>query len=193
MIRRISSRPLLVALPLVVLGAWQLGGGLYIPAKAVLAQHLLDDAWEDTLDRGDEVRPWPWADTWPVARITVPRIGVEHVVLAGASGSSLAFGPGHVDGTPRPNEPGNCVIGGHRDTHFAFLQHLHIGDEVALQAADGLERTYRVVGTRVVDHEDAGIELATTSPHVTLVTCYPFDAVAPGGPLRYVVTAEMVG
>ena len=193
MIRRICSRPLLVALPLVVLGAWQLGGGLYIPAKAALAQHLLDGAWQDSLDGDALARPWPWADTWPVARLSVPRYGVDHVVLAGASGSSLAFAPGHVDGTPRPGEPGNCVIGGHRDTHFGFLRHLKIDDEIALQAPDGVQRTYRVVETRVVDHQDAGIELATPSPHVTLVTCYPFDAVAPGGPLRFVVTAELVG
>jgi len=28
---------------------------------------------------------------------------------------------------------------------------------------------------------------------LTLITCYPFDAVDPGGPWRYVVTAAVTG
>ena len=84
---------MLIALPLC--GVWQLGLGAWIHAKAMLAQSLLETAWSETLRTGKEVKPWPWADTWPVARLTVPRLGIRRIVLAGASGSSLAFGPGH--------------------------------------------------------------------------------------------------
>jgi sortase A len=177
---------------LVGLGVWQLGGGLYIHAKAALAQHLMEDAWDRTLAGEEQARPWPWADTWPVARLEVPQRGIDHIVLAGASGSSLAFGPGHVDGTAAPGQHGNTVVGGHRDTHFRFLEHLEPGDEVRVQAGDGSVTTYRVGGSRVVEHDRAGIELSTDTPQLTLVTCYPFDAVAAGGPLRYVVEAEVV-
>ncbi len=188
------KRLALRALPLVLVGfgVWQLGGGLYIQAKAALAQHLMEDAWARTLAGEDQARPWPWADTWPVARLQAPERGIDHIVLAGASGSSLAFGPGHVDGTADPGRRGNAVVGGHRDTHFRFLQHLQVGDELVVQAPDGTVTTYRVGGSRIVEHDAAHIELSTRTPHLTLVTCYPFDAVAPGGPLRYVVEAEAV-
>ena len=191
-LRRLLSRPFLLALPLLAFGAWQVGGGTYIHAKAQLAQVLLERSWAQTLDGTTGARPWPWADTWPVARLVVPGHQVDQVVLAGASGSSLAFAPGHVDGTARPGGPGNCVIAAHRDTHFRFLSDVKIGDEIELQAGDDGTRRYAVRDIRIVDHRQAGIELATTKPHLTLVTCYPFDALAPGGPLRYVVIAEQV-
>src|SRR5256884_6616698 len=58
---------------LVALGAWQLGRGAWIQAKAWLAQSLIAHAWARTLSGERQAKPWPWADTWPVARLTVPR------------------------------------------------------------------------------------------------------------------------
>lgn len=173
----------------VALAVWQLGGGAAIHAKAVLAQHLLREAWDRTVSGETRVRPWPWADTWPVARLRVEGHGVDQIVLAGATGSSLAFGPGHVDGTAQPGDDGNTVIGGHRDTHFGFLAELEPGEELWLEDAGGGQRRYRVTDLRIVDHRDSGVVVDTALPTLTLVTCYPFDAVVPGGPLRYVVTA----
>lgn len=170
-------------------GVWQLGGGVYIHAKAALAQVLLERAWSRTQSAEDEVRPWSWADTWPVARLTAPEHDIDQIVLAGASGASLAFGPGHMDGTATPGSPGNTVIGGHRDTHFAFLEDVAAGDELGIQAADGQVRRYIVVGTRVVDHQDARLFADPGQRRLTLVTCYPFDALIPGGPQRYLVEA----
>jgi sortase A len=68
-----------------------------------------------------------------VARLVVPSEDVEMIVLAGASGRTLAFGPGHLKGTPLPGQAGNAVISGHRDTHFAFLARLHLADEVDVE------------------------------------------------------------
>src|SRR4051812_40905646 len=109
---------------LFALGAWHFSQGLYIHAKALLAQLLMHRAWQRALAGEPRAKPWPWADTWPVARLTIAGQGVDVFVLAGANGRALAFGPGHVFGTPLPGEPGNSVIGGHRDTHLAFLRHL---------------------------------------------------------------------
>ncbi len=187
--RMVRRARLPLATALVVLAVWQLGGGVTIHAKALLAQHLLHHAWGRTLDGEEQVRPWPWADTWPVARLRVDERGVDQIVLAGASGSSLAFGPGHVDGTARPGAPGNAVLGGHRDTHFRFLADLEPGDEVRVESPDGLEHRFVVTDTRIVDHRESGVSTTTRIETLTLVTCYPFDAVVPGGPLRYVVTA----
>jgi sortase A len=184
---------LAAGLLLLGLGVWHLGGAGTIHAKAWLAQILLERAWAETLaGDGPVVRPWPWADTAPLARLQVPALGVDRIVLAGASGRSLAFGPGHLDGTALPGGPGHSVLTGHRDTHFAFLKELDLGDEIRVQGRDGAWRRYRVSGTQVLDSRSARLALGDDRPRLSLVTCYPFDALRPGGPLRYVVSAEAV-
>ena len=170
------------------------GGAGYIHAKAWLAGALLDRAWEQRLNGAlpTDARPWPWADTAPLARLQVPRLDIDRIVLAGASGRTLAFGAAHLDGTAEPGARGNSVITGHRDTHFAFLQHLGAGDVLRLQAADGGWQTYRITGSEVFDARTARLDAAADRNVMTLVTCYPFDAVVPNGPLRYAVFAERV-
>lgn len=170
-------------------GLWQIADGLAIPAKARLAQVLLDRAWQRARAGETGVKPWPWADTWPVARLSAPRLGTHAYVLADASGRSLAFGPGHVAGTAPPGAAGNSVIAAHRDTHFRFLRDVALGDAIVLDTPDGAQRLYRVADLRVVDSRRARVAPSDTAT-LTLVTCYPFDAVLPGGPLRYVVTAH---
>ena len=179
-----------VAALLVALGLWQLGQAGWIHAKALVAQGLLERAWARAEDGEAEARPWPWGDTWPVARLEVPRLGVDLIVLAGASGRTLAFGPGHHDGTAAPGEVGNAIISGHRDTHFQFLQHLERGDELWLRAPGGAQQRYVVGGATIVDYRQARLPLETEIPRLTLVTCYPFATLTPGGPLRYLVFAE---
>ena len=156
----------------------------------MLAQQLLGRAWDRAQAGAADVRPWPWADTRPVARLTVPRLGVERLVLAGASGRVLAFGPGHHSGTAAPGEPGNMVISGHRDTHFSFLADLRPGDAISVAGADGRRRDYAVSRTEIVDHRTARLQRAVDKARLTLVTCHPFDSIVPGGPLRYLVIAE---
>jgi sortase A len=177
---------------LLAVGTWELSQGLYIRAKAVLAQELIASSWQRTLRGEKEVKPWPWADTWPVAQLSAPGQSVRLFVLAGASGRTLAFGPGHIDGTAAPGEDGNVALSGHRDTHFQFLQALEVGSPLVLQAADGVSHTYRVTGMQIVDKSDTRVLLPSERAQLTLVTCYPFDALVPGGPLRYVVFARRV-
>ncbi|MDQ2870879.1 MAG: class GN sortase [Acidobacteriota bacterium] len=164
------------------------GGWIYL--KARLAQVLLHRAWERTLAGERAVKPWPWADTWPVARLTVPRAGADAIVLAGASGRTLAFGPGHLDGSAAPGALGNCVFSAHRDTHFAFLRGLAAGQEIRVQGPDGRTTVYRVTAAQIVDRSVTAALEATPGQTLTLVTCYPFDAIVPGGRLRYVVRAK---
>jgi sortase A len=179
-----------LALLLLTIGGWQAGHGAFLYGKAWLAQVLLRDAWQRTqAGAAGPVRPWPWADTWPVARLEVPRLGIDEIVLAGGSGRTLAFAPGHVDGTALPGGAGNSVIGGHRDTHFRFLRDLVPGDTVVVTTVDRRRVAYRVVEHRVVRDGAAAIRLDVDGAWLTLATCYPFDAIVPGGPLRYVVTA----
>jgi sortase A len=177
---------------LVGVGLWQLGTAGAIHAKALLAQVLLMRAWAATLGGAVAARPWPWADTHPVARLQVPALGVDQIVLAGASGRTLAFGPGHLGGTAIPGSAGHTVISGHRNTHFRFLEDLAPGTALRLQRSDGDWRVYRVAGREVIDARHARLVRDDGRPALTLVTCYPFDALVPGGPLRYLVFAEGV-
>jgi len=176
---------------LLVAGAVQGGRGGWIYAKAELAQILLHHSWERTLAGEGRVRPWPWADAWPVARLVIPGLD-DIVVLEGASGRNLAFAPGHLDGTARPGGDGTCVIAGHRDTHFAFLEGLAPGDAIGLEDADGALHRFRVTAAAVVDEHETGAIAGGESPTLILVTCWPFDLLVTGGPLRYVVWAEDV-
>ena len=184
--RRLLAGVLLV---LLTFGVWNIGHAAYIYVKAALAQHLLRQAWGDTRLGQVAVKPWPWADTYPVARLTAPQQSVDLIVLAGASGRTLAFGPGHVDGTPLPGTVGNSVLSAHRDTHFAFLQRVKLGDEISIENAKGQKTRYVVQATRVVDQRNSSVIRASAFEQLTLVTCYPFNAIRAGGPLRYVVTA----
>lgn len=192
--RRIAGKG--AAAPLTLLlaafGLFQLGGGTWIHAKAALAKTLIADAWNETLQGGVRIRPWPWADTWPVARLDFPTKGRQSTVLAGANGATLAFGPGHLDGTAAPGDPGMTLIAGHRDTSFTLLGDLTLDDPVRLQTADGFWHDYRVTGTAVVD---ARTPWTPPVPEpggsmLTLMTCWPLDAIVAGGPMRYLVFAE---
>lgn len=179
-----------ISLLLILAGAIGLGQGGWIWAKAQLAQLLLEEAWSRTQQGSGPAKPWPWADTWPVARMRVPAHDADLIVLAGASGEALAFGPGSVEGSAAPGANGNLIISGHRDTHFRFLENVKKDDMVVLEDVHGGVHTYRITNSEVVDSRSHGLRLQGEEARLTLVTCWPFDAVVPGGPLRYVVYAE---
>ncbi|MEO8500748.1 MAG: class D sortase, partial [Vicinamibacteria bacterium] len=96
---------------------------------------------------------------------------------------------GHITGTAMPGEHGNVVIGGHRDTHFRFLKDLKTGDLLLVEGRDHRLIDYAVAGTEVVRWDRSDVLSDFGDDRLTLVTCYPFDAIRPGGPERYVVTA----
>jgi len=163
----------------------------YIKAKAILAQYLLDDAWQQTLADGQQHKPWDWADTFPVAKLTVPSQNIEQLVLSGASGRNLAFGPGHLLSSSPPGQPGHTILGGHRDTHFEFLQYLKAGEQISIQDKHGVSHQYIVTQIEIHNIETDQIQDRGVN-QLTLVTCYPFNTLEVGGPLRYLVHAEKV-
>ena len=199
----------LAGLAAIAAGLWLLAHGAWIPAKGWLAQQLIERAWDErraaraagaATDPGFG-RPWPWADTVPLARLHFDRIGRDRIVLAGDSGAVLAFGPGHRRGSALPGAAGNVVISGHRDTHFALLRELRDGDTISVEVAIGGDApdatlVYRVEDRRVIRADDADAVAAVLEDSVddrlTLVTCWPFDAIDPGTPWRYVVTAVRI-
>jgi len=166
---------------------WQLGLAGWIHAKAHTAQILLDRAWQQTLIDHQQNKPWPWADTWPVAELMVPEIDIAQIVLAGDSGATLAFGPGHSFASNLPDQHGTVMISGHRDTHFRFLQNLKKGTRLILKTKSGIHY-YTVSNTKVVDARNISID--TSNDELILVTCYPFNSAVTGGSERYLVYAQ---
>jgi len=181
----------LVAILFLTIGAVLGGQGLFIRAKAVVAQILLERAWAETVKTGHPVKAWSWADTHPVARISFPRLDRAAIVLEEAGGEALAFGPAHVAASPEPGDDGTSVIGGHRDTHFAFIKDLKPGDEIDITTRAGKQIRYRMTGSAIVHTGASGIATEGTTPRLALVTCYPFDGLT-RGPMRYVVFAASV-
>lgn len=190
--RRLRTAWAPLALLLAALGCWQAASAAWIHAKGAVAQRLIAAAWEQARDGGAARRPWPWADLRPVARLELAARGVDLFILDAASPRSLAFGPAHVGGTAAPAGWGNTVIVAHRDTHFAFLRDVAIGDEIALHAAGGASARYRVSEATVMSAGEARMLDPPDSAQLTLITCFPFDAVRPGSTQRYVVIAERV-
>lgn len=186
------SRQHWIAAVIAVAGVLLLAQGLYIPAKAVLAQVLLDHAWARSQQGEQQVRPWSWADTWPVARIRQPRLGIDQVVLEGASGRVLAFGPGHVGGSAKPGGAGNAVLSGHRDTHFAWLAQLRDNDLVELELRNGQQLRYVVVRRAVHHAKETALLDRWQFDGLRLITCYPFDSLSPGTDRRFVVDAVLM-
>ena len=164
-----------------------LAEAVWVPVKAELAQHLLERAWLRTLDGEKGAKPWPWADTRPVAVLEAPRLGIREVVLEGSSGRNLAFGPTLLNNAGIENSS-DRVLSGHRDTHFSFLKDLENGDLLRLRTPAGVQ-DYRVAWQETVDSTEEQLVIDDSMVRLTLLTCYPFDAPTAGGPLRRVVTA----
>ena len=158
---------------------------LWIPAKAELAQWLIEHSWEQVLAGDEQARPWPWADTRPMGILSVPGLDIRQMILEGNSGRNLAFGPVLLDGSGQGQD---LVISGHRDTHFRFLKELSPGDQLQIELRDRMQ-TFEVSQVEVVDSRWRELVIEPGTSRLSLVTCYPFDSAFAGGPLRYVVTA----
>ncbi|WP_286269169.1 class GN sortase [Thalassotalea hakodatensis] len=161
---------------------------MYIHAKAIFAQWLIANAWTATLSTGKQQPPWSWADTYPVAKISLQK--KRYYLLAGVTGRTLAFGPGHMSSTPLPGEVGNTVIAGHRDTHFAQLEHLTFNDTLTVETLRG-KFTYQIIDISIVHEQDMSVTAASNNDTLTLITCYPFDSLSPNTQWRYVIQATL--
>ena len=165
--------------------------GAYIPIKAELAQLLIHRAWDESVETGEQVKPWGWADMHPVLRLQSTQHDQDLIVLSGDTGNVLAFGPGLSNDTPYIARPSSMMISGHRDTHFDFLEYIEFGDEIIITTIDNTRQAFRVSNIEVIDTVNQDITLTDNLIELKLVTCFPFNAVTAGGSLRYVVTAHL--
>jgi sortase A len=124
-----------------------------------------------------------------VAKLIIPRLNTELYVVEGDGAAELRRGPGHMSGTPMPGQDGNCIIAGHRDTHFRVLKDIRKGDAIVLETGAG-EFTYRVSDTQVVSPSNTASLRPTRDPELHLITCYPFYYLG-SAPQRFVVQARL--
>jgi sortase A len=125
----------------------------------------------------------------PVARLEIPRIGVDEIVVSGVGVEDLKKGPGHYPQTPLPGQPGNTAIAGHRTTYgapFFSIDEVAPGDEIIATTFAG-RFVYRVTGTVVVSPTDVGVIAGTADARLTLTSCHPLYSAAD----RIVVTAQL--
>jgi sortase A len=92
-------------------------------------------------------------------------------------------------GSALPGEDGNCVIAGHRDTHFRVLREIRQGDEIDLETPEG-RFVYTVDGTQIVRPTDVSILKPSQSGILHLITCYPFYFLG-HAPKRFIVDAKL--
>lgn len=181
----------LLAFVCLSLGVWQTGSAAWIYSKAYLAHFLINDAWQATLTDSRIHKAWSWADTWPVAEISIPAIDLNEIVLSGDSGEALAFGPGLSTAAATLESTEVKLISAHRDTHFSQLKKIALNDKIIINTPLG-EKTYRVTNIRIVDSRTYTIARSAQAYDLVLATCYPFQTLSPGGDERFVVEAENI-
>jgi sortase A len=109
-------------------------------------------------------------------RLIIPAIDVDAPIVQGVDWEQLKKGAGHLIGSANPGERGNCFIAGHNDIYgeiFRDLQDLKVGDEIIVYAGQQSYR-YIVRATRIVEPDDVSVMYPTSSPVLTLLTCYPY-------------------
>ncbi|GAA5213267.1 class GN sortase [Corallincola platygyrae] len=183
---------LLIAASLMLLSSVFLIDGAWIKAKAVVAQWLIASSWQsETSESRTDYRvsslPWPWADTWPMAKLEVPHLNITQYVMAGLDGESLAFGPGM---DPLSTEDSGLLLAGHKDTHFDYLQRLSPGDKVHVTLKNREPWEFEVTATAVVELTPQVRNIVVKENQLALVTCYPFGIEQSDPNKRYLVLAE---
>jgi sortase A len=115
------------------------------------------------------------------------------IVLEGDTGNVLAFGPGRNAQSNHPGNRGTTLISAHRDTHFDFLENVALGDRFEVDTIYSRQNHhYQVSNIKIIDSDKVDIDISNHQSELKLVTCYPFNAIVTGGPLRYIVTAKLV-
>jgi sortase A len=195
--RRFVSYALIAGgLALLSLGARDLLESRTGQAEAQREFASIESAKSSPFDSGVKTRPLHKAMPRPmphlgdaVAKLIIPRLGTELYVLEGDDAGDLRRGPGHIVGTPMPGQNGNCIIAGHRDTHFRVLKDIRKGDAIVLQTGAG-QYTYRVSETQVVVPTNTASLKPTRDAELHLITCYPFQYLG-SAPERFVVQAKL--
>jgi sortase A len=197
MVRRLTRRS--VSNLLIAGGAAVLIGAGASVARASLARETARTLWAQgearravagarlvASGRSDAQPPLRGA---PIARLEIPRLELDEIVVEGVGDAELRAGPGRMTGSALPGAPGNSVISAHRDRHFRSLGGLVVGDTVITESDAG-RIVWRVVTIRIVDADAPALRTADT-PKLTLTTCWPIRYFGPAAD-RMIAEAEPI-
>jgi len=173
---------------LLVFGAFLLGRGAREILDSQLGQSVASTQFHRSASSHSAANRGPQLGE-PVAKLAIPRLGTELYVFEGTDDKDLRLGPGHMPGTALPGQKGNCVIAGHRDTHFRVLQKIRQGDDITLETGGG-RFVYTVDRTEIVRPTNTSSLQPTRSGVLNLITCYPFYYLG-NAPERFVVRARL--
>jgi len=152
-------------------------GGSY--ARMYIHQRRLLQEWDG-----------PSAQSKNLAKLSIPKINLEDIVLEGASQHSLLLGPAHLSASAIPGTTGNVVIAGHRDTFFRHIHSLRYGDDIYVLRS-GKQFHYVVRSRKIVEETDLSVLKDSKDGELTLITCYPTHAIGPAT-RRLIIVAKLV-
>ena len=186
----------LTILGLLLLGAW-FKSDSETRAFQADASRRLDAALRETAFAGPPAAGVTRRPPLPVTlekgvlgRLDIPRLNISAIVAEGTDARLLKRAVGHITVTALPGRPGNVGLAGHRDSFLRGLGDVRENDIIRFVTLRGTY-IYRVEWGAVVEPGRVDVLDSTATPSMTLVTCYPFQAVGPA-PQRFVVRARQV-
>lgn len=176
----------------------------WLPTKAWLSQALISYSWQEAMTQQNQlqgnkttntkvaIKPWPWADTFPIAELSFKRLNEDIVVLNGGDPTTLAFSAGAIAPFNQTNSAQPFVVAGHRDSHFAFLEDILMKDVISMTDQHGQSQLYQVEAIDIVDASSGQLPVLANDSSLILITCYPFNAIGNDANERYVITAKLL-
>ena len=176
----------------------------WLPTKAWLSQALISYSWQEAMTQQSQlqgnkttntkvaIKPWPWADTFPIAELSFKRLNEDIVVLNGGDPTTLAFSAGAIAPFNQTNSAQPFVVAGHRDSHFAFLEDILMKDVISMTDQHGQSQLYQVEAIDIVDASSGQLPVLANDSSLILITCYPFNAIDNDTNERYVITAKLL-
>lgn len=174
-----------------------------IPTVAHATTRLPATVWQNSqialADNISDILPLLYTDRGEaIARLRIPSIGVDEIVVEGTDVDDLRKGPGHYARTPMPGQPGNVSIAGHRTTYgapFGDLGSLRPGDRIHIQTVQG-NFEYEVLaqggptkGNLIVTPDRVDLLADLGDNRLTLTSCHPRFS----SRQRIVVAAKLIG
>ncbi|MEH6384389.1 MAG: class GN sortase [Colwellia sp.] len=174
---------------LLVIGSLLCLHASWLPAKGWLSQQLISYSWHQSIDLKQKIKPWPWADTYPIAELLFQRLNKRVVVLNGGDATTLAFSAGAIAPFNLTMSKQPLVVAGHRDSHFSFLDEVFINDIISLTDENGQNQRYHVETIDIIDASAGYLPILANDSQLILITCYPFTNTSINSNERYVITA----
>lgn len=162
----------------------------YLPVKAWLSERFIHYSWQQSLKQNIPIKPWPWADMYPIAKLSIGRLNLDVVILNGGDPTSLAFSAGAVAPFNHLNSRNPFVVAGHRDSHFSFLEDVTMEDIISIQDKNGQNQLYQVQSIEIIDASSGELPLMDDESNLVLITCYPFNSLSQESNERYVIKAR---